>query len=192
MSQLRRINPLIPRFWEQATRLQSLDETVAAIGRIVADRFPLEGLFVRRIDRARRSLRMLAEYRPRESPCPEGHVDSSEGGQWLESLESWCAAGEVEIIDPADSDYPFADAVAPDDRQAPFLLGPLGITKDRQRLDAPGVVTLAADPDYRLTEADKPWLEAILGPLNVAIQNDARLQEARLPNARRPSPSAAR
>ena len=74
-------------------------------------------------------------------------------------------------------DHAFAGAVAPDDPPAPFLLGPLGISKDKRRLDTPGIVALSADSGYQLRENDKPWLEALLGPLNVAIENDARLRK---------------
>ena len=169
-----RTDSLIPQFWEQATRLQPLDETICAVGRILAERFPVRSLTVTRIDRDGRTLRTLAAFRPGNAP-PVSRPDVPD--HWLDALEAWCNAGEVEVVNPADSDHAFAGAAAPDDPPAPFLLGPLGVSRDKRRLDTPGIVALSADSGYQLREKDKPWLEALLGPLNVAIENDARLRK---------------
>ncbi len=171
------IDPLIPQFWEQATRLQGIQEAVVAIGAIVAEGFPLETLLLRELDRDAYTLRTLACYEADlDRSRSRSHTESAEESRGIEALEAWCAGGIVELIDPAESEYPFVHAVRPGDRQSPFLLGPLGITNDKTPSGRLGVAVFSARPGHRLCERDKRWLESLLGPLNVAVQNDSQLK----------------
>ena len=172
-------NQLIPRLWEQATRLQRIDEAIDTIGRSVQERFPISSIQIWRIDPKRALLERIAVFGSKANAAevvatPDITTNIS---ALIASLAAWCAAGEVELIDPADTDYSFADAVGPDNGQSPFLLGPLGITKDKRRSPSLGVVAMSVDGDHRLSEEDKRWLECLLGPLNVAVENDAQMRK---------------
>src|SRR5262245_57571825 len=161
---------LLLEVWREARQDLTIAEAAGRIVPILAQRFPLDLVLVRRLDRERACLETVAAEVHGHGTVPE-QVRSDCTPADLERLLFWGARREV-FRGPAHRASVSLPRLLPRGIEGDVLVGPLAA-----RDGFLGVLALAARPPRRFQAEHELLLADLLEPLAVALRNDRRLRE---------------
>jgi len=163
---------LLPSVWREVCRHIEIEQSAAAVARLVAIRVPMRALVVLRVDDEGRTVETLACGSGRGGFTPGARTAALQPPVWQRFVK-WLRTDVV--IDAASHDQgEWLRSVLPAGFDAGLLAGPLhgGGT-------ATGVLVMVATPSRQFTPDDRALFRSLLEPLAAALDNDSRLHELR-------------
>ncbi|HOA74930.1 MAG TPA: sigma 54-interacting transcriptional regulator [Phycisphaerae bacterium] len=166
-------NSLLLEIWREACKHIEIGEAAALMAPILARRWPLEMMLVRRIDPKRSCVETVGVGLCGSATAPEHTRNELSAGQ-LEELLAWARQGQI-LHFHRPSSAPVPVGVLPEAVRNDMLVGPL------TSAEGPiGLVVLIAREGACFHPASLPVLERLLEPFSVALENDSRLRELRV------------
>ena len=168
---MERFQKLLLAVWREACRHIEIGESVETIAPMLVDDFPLEQLYVRRIDTQRSCVETVAVGFP---AAPRGDAETRRecSAAQAKRLVAWCKQDKVTRWTPGKRPPPELGAIVPAGVAGEVLAGPLG--KEDRTL---GVLVLAAPPQRSFESRHLALAQVLLEPFSTALDNDRQLHE---------------
>ena len=169
MGAMRPFLPLIAETWREACRHIEIEEAAERIANLLRRHLPLDTLAIRRLEVARAAVETVAATGTCASTLLafRGDLSASE----VEEIAAWSRSGRV-VPGAKLTSMPGGTKLAPRDLGGDVLVGPLA------GADGPlGAVVFVARTGKRFEPEHRTLARALLEPLSVALDNDARIRE---------------
>lgn len=162
--------PFLVEFWREASRQVRIDEFVARIGPLLAERFPIDLILIRQFDCQRELAETVAVWAARREVQPES-VRTRCSATALDGIVAWCRSAKVSV-QPAAALRERWPELLPQGLDGEVLAGPLN-----GEAGAFGLLALVARARQRFASPHWSLAEALLAPFTAALENDHRLRE---------------
>ncbi len=156
--------------WREACRHIEITQSTETIVSLLAEKVPIERIFVRRVDTARRCIESVAVGQVSKVGPPGDLRSECEPGQMAAILE-WCRRGKVLHCHERGAE-PVLAVVPPKAIKSDALLGPLALGDNRF-----GVLVLVAQFGAAFQAEHVDLMQVLLEPFAVALENDRRVAE---------------
>jgi transcriptional regulator with GAF, ATPase, and Fis domain len=158
--------PLLLEIWRECCRHIEIEEATARGAELLANRLPLAGMLVRRLDVARGAVETCAVA----GSLGQGASLSPLSAPALESLVAWAREGQV-VKGGARELTVRLPGLVPDGLDGEVLAGPLA-----GEAGPTGFLLLVAAPAAQLDRKDAALAQALLEPFSTALDNDRRVR----------------
>jgi transcriptional regulator with GAF, ATPase, and Fis domain len=156
--------------WREACRHIEITQSTENIAALLAEKVPMERIFVRRIDTARQCVESVAVGQVSKNGSPSGLRNECQPSQ-MAAIIDWCRRGKVLHCHERGAE-PVLAVVPPKPIKSDVLLGPLALSDDRF-----GVLVLVAQYGAAFQPEHIELMQVLLEPFAVALENDRRVTE---------------
>ena len=161
---------LLMDVWREACRHIEITQSTETIAGLLAEKVPIERIFVRRIDTARHCVESVAVGQTSKNGSPSELRSECQPSQMTAILD-WCRRGKVLHCHERSAD-PVLAVVPPKPIKSDVLLGPLALSDERY-----GVLVLVAQFGAAFQPEHVELMQVLLEPFTVALENDRRVSE---------------
>ena len=166
---MERFASLLLDVWREGCRHIEIEESLARVAPLLAQRLPLDLVLVRRIEGGLRCIETVAAAACRSGAVPHAVRTEVEAPQ-LESIVAWSHGAKVVHL----SAHALAErlpGLLPEGIEGDVIAGPLGGEEG-----AVGILILAAEGPRRFDAEHVAVVQALLDPFSVALENDRRVR----------------
>ena len=171
MSAMEPLQQVLLNVWQEACRHIDIGQSTANIAAMLALHVPSEQVLVRRIDRTRSGLETVAVgFAGTRHRLGDARSDCAPAQ--LKTVLDWCRAGKVAHRRGKQSAMAELFGILAGRHQGDVLAGPLGDAAGNC-----GVLVFLAPDDCNFQPKHAEWVQLLLEPFSVALENDLRLRE---------------